>query len=209
MRISIIGPERAVSAAQGDFASLLDRARRSDAEAAALLVERYEAKVRLVARVLLGPALRPYLDSMDLVQSVHRSLMVGMRESKFAISTPEQLIALATTMVRRKVARQWRHMRRQQRLESGTTSTGNVPQLLNTLISGEADPARNAQSSDTMRHVWESLDESEQRILELRLDGCGTAEIAAAVGLNPIALRVRLTRLRKRLKDAGVVDDLV
>jgi RNA polymerase sigma-70 factor (ECF subfamily) len=201
--------ERPVSAAPADFAALLDRARCNDTEAMALLVQRYESKVRLVARVLLGPALRPYLDSMDLVQSVHRSLLLGVRESKFAVSTPEQLIALATTMVRRKVARQWRHMRRQQRLEAGTTSTGNVPEVLNTLTSGEADPAHNAQAGDTMRHIWENLDAVEQRILELRLDGYSTAEIASAVGLNPIALRVRLSRLRRRLKDAGVVEDFV
>jgi RNA polymerase sigma-70 factor (ECF subfamily) len=191
------------------FAALLARARRNDVSAVAELVERYEAKVRLVARVLLGPALRPYLDSMDLVQSVHRSLLVGMRESKFAISSPEQLIALATTMVRRKVARQWRHMRRQQRLEAGRPNSANVPELLSTLTSGEADPARSAQATDTLRRVWDSLDTLEQHILELRLDGHGTAEIAEAVGLNPIALRVRLSRLRKRLAAAGVLDELL
>jgi RNA polymerase sigma-70 factor (ECF subfamily) len=192
-----------------EFATLLARARRNDTSAVAELVERYEAKVRLVARVLLGPALRPYLDSMDLVQSVHRSLLVGMRESKFAISSPEHLIALATTMVRRKVARQWRHMRRQERLDAGPTTSANMPALLNTLASGEADPARSAQATDTLRRVWDGLDTLEQHILELRLDGHSTSEIAAAVGLNPIALRVRLSRLRKRLAAAGVLDDLL
>ena len=39
------------------------------------LVAAYEPEVRLVARVRLGTALRPYLDSVDLVQSVHRSVL--------------------------------------------------------------------------------------------------------------------------------------
>ena len=86
-----------------DFATLLKRAAAQDAAAQAQLCQHYEPKVRIVARVLLGPALRSHFDSMDLVQSVHRSLLVGLRHEKFDISTPEKLIALASTIVRRKV----------------------------------------------------------------------------------------------------------
>src|SRR5262245_59052533 len=95
------------------FATLLASAARGDQTAIAAQVERYEPKVRVVARVLLGRALRTYVDSVDLVQSVHRSLILGLRNQKFRFTTPEQLIALATTLVRRKVARQWRQAQRQ------------------------------------------------------------------------------------------------
>ena len=84
------------------FAVLFSRARQHDPEAVSELCRQYEPRVRLVARVLLGPALRPALDSMDLVQSVHRSLLIGIREEKFDVSTPENLIALALTLLRRK-----------------------------------------------------------------------------------------------------------
>jgi RNA polymerase sigma-70 factor (ECF subfamily) len=197
-----LSAEGAVSESSDDFAALLARARRSDADAQAELVRRYESKVRLVARVLLGTALRPYLDSLDLVQSVHRSLLLGMRESKFAVSSPDQLVALATTMVRRKVARQWRRMRRQQRAESC-----DAPTLLSSLSSHEADPARAAESNDVIRRLWDDLDGPERRMLGLRLDGYSTAEIASDLGLSPVALRVRMTRLRQRLRSAGVLDD--
>ena len=66
-----------------DFTDLLERARQGDDAALGELAQRYEPEVRMVARVLLGPALRPYLDSVDVVQSVHRSLMVGIRANKF------------------------------------------------------------------------------------------------------------------------------
>jgi DNA-directed RNA polymerase specialized sigma24 family protein len=122
------------------FAALLARAREGDSAAAAELVGRYESRVRLVARVLLGTALQPHLDSMDLVQSVHRSLLLGVRQGKFAVSTPEELVALATTMVRRKVARKWRHLRRQRRLESGPADVGPLPELLLSLHSTDPDP---------------------------------------------------------------------
>src|ERR1700677_2998952 len=100
-----------------DFGVLLASARAGDQAALVELARKYEPEVRIVAHVLLGPALRPHLDSVDLVQSVHRSLMLGLRNCKFDISSPEKLIALALTMVRRKVARHWRHLRKQQRPE--------------------------------------------------------------------------------------------
>src|SRR5439155_1823730 len=98
--------------------------------------------VRIVARVLIGPALRPYLDSMDLVQSVHKSLMVGLRLDEFDLSAPENLLALATTMVRRKVARQWRRHRRQKRGEGVGAEAGELADVLALLASPDPDPAR-------------------------------------------------------------------
>src|SRR5947207_15687229 len=97
-----------------DFALLVGRVRLGDAEALAELTRRYESEVRLAARVLLGRALRSHLDSVDLVQSVHHTLMLGLRQNKFELSSQQQLLGLAVTMVRRKVARYWRRLQRQQ-----------------------------------------------------------------------------------------------
>jgi RNA polymerase sigma-70 factor (ECF subfamily) len=188
-----------------DFTDLLARARAGDQAALTTLVQQYEAKVRLVARVRLGPALRPYLDSLDLVQSVHRSLLLGLRQDKYAIDTPEDLLALALTMVRRKVARQWRHLQRQRRLESGASAS--LADVLTSLRSPQPDPAQAAEFNDQVAHLCVSLNEAERRFLELRLEGYTPAEIAAELDLSAVALRVRLTRLRQRLRSAGVLDD--
>jgi RNA polymerase sigma-70 factor (ECF subfamily) len=200
-------PERPVADSSDDFAALLARARARDPAALAELARRYEARVRLVARVLLGAALQPHLDSMDLVQSVHRSLLLGVRQGKFAVSTPEELVALATTMVRRKVARKWRHLRRQRRLESGSADAGPLPELLLTLHSTDPDPARAAQFNDMVRRLCDGLDATKRRLVELRLDGHTTAEIATELGLSDVAVRVGLTRLRQQLRASGVLDD--
>jgi RNA polymerase sigma factor (sigma-70 family) len=189
------------------FAELLERGRQGDQAAMAQLVQQYEFKVRLVARYLLGPALRPYLDSMDLVQSVHRTLMIGLRQSKFAISSPENLITLALTLVRRKAARQWRHMKRQQRFDRGATETSDLSHILNSLCSPQADPARTVQVNDQLQRLCHSLDDTDRRLLELRLDGYSPSEIAQRVGVNTSALYVRLHRLRQRLEASGELHD--
>jgi RNA polymerase sigma factor (sigma-70 family) len=188
------------------FADLLEQARRGDQVALARLAREYEPKVRLVARVLLGPALRPYLDSLDLVQSVHHSLLAGLRRQQFDVSTPDQLLALAVTLVRRKVATHWRRLRRQQRLSHGAAAD-SLPDLLTGLSSPQPDPARQAQFRDQVRQLCDNLDETERRVLSLRLEGYSTAEIAGDLGISNIALRVRLTRLRQRLQAGGVLDD--
>jgi RNA polymerase sigma factor (sigma-70 family) len=196
-----------MTSASPTFALLISRARQRDQEAASELCRQYEPRLRVVARVLLGPTLRPVLDSMDLVQSVHRSLLIGIREEKFDISTPENLIALALTLLRRKVARHWRRVQRQQRLKSGGSSLDLLPTILAELTTREADPAEMAQYHDQVEHLCRQLDATERHVLALRLDGYTTGEIAQQLGLNHITLRVRLTRLRERLRTSGVLHD--
>ncbi len=186
------------------FAELLQRSQQGDPDAMAELAEKYEHKVRIVARRLLGQAMRPYLDSVDLVQSIHRSILMGLQEEKFDVSSPEKLIALTVTMVRRKVARQWRRLQRQQRFDHENERT--LPEALVVPTSPQSDPANVAQFNDQMRLLESELSEDEQKLLTMKLSGCSTAEMAEELGITGVALRVRLTRLKQRLDKAGLVD---
>ena len=190
------------------FAATLALARQGDQAATARLVEQYEPKVRVVARVLLGRALRPHLDSVDLVQSVHRSLMIALRTRDYDLSSPEQLVALAITMVRRKAARHWRRVQRQQRLSGVAGDSSNLPQMLASL-SDSRDPAEEAQFNDQLERLCENLHPAEQRMLEMRLQGYTSPEVARELGMHAVAVRVRWTRLRQRLQTNGIVADWI
>lgn len=173
------------------------------------LCSQYEQQVRVVARVLLGNQLRPHLDTTDIMQSVHRSLLVGIRDQKFDISSPDKLVALACTVVRRKVARKWRVHRRQIRLESNMNSNDDLLVTLGSLGNCEANPAQMAEYNDSVRKLCNSLSGIERTMLERRLEGYTTGEVAQELGIHPIAIRVRWTRLRQRLEAAGVYADWV
>jgi RNA polymerase sigma factor (sigma-70 family) len=188
------------------FADLLARARQGDRAALAELARQYEPEVRIMARVLLGPALRPFLDSLDLVQSVHRSLMVGLRNEKFELASPDRLVVLAVAMVRRKIGRLWRHHQRQKRLAGGGPDS-SLPDALNSLSTPDGDPARAVQVRDAIQHLCAHLDDGERQIMELRLQGHTTAEVARALGQDADVLRVRLSRLRQRLRSQGLLDE--
>lgn len=190
------------------FADLLARAANGDPTALDELARGYEDKIRIVARVLLGPSLRPYLDSVDLAQSVHKSILIGLRENKFSVEGPDQLVALALTVLRRKAAKQWRHLQRQRRLSGdGSSRRDNLSNLLSELSPATDDPAQAAQFRDQVEHLCTHLDDVERQILDLRLEGHTPAEIADRIGISRVALRVRLTRLRQRLHASGVASD--
>lgn len=189
------------------FHELLARARAGEASALAELVRQCEHEVRIVARVQLGPALRPHLDSIDLVQSVHKSLLLGLRDNRFEIVSPEKLIALALTIVRRKVARKWRQLRRQQQLSHGPSGATPLPDLLAELQSSEPDPARIAQIEETSRRACAALSHVERRLLELRLQGLSTAAAARELNEDSDVTRVRLSRLRRSLIELGLMSN--
>lgn len=183
------------------------RARAGDPTALAELSKTYESQVRMVARVLLGPALRPYFDSMDLVQSVHRSILIGLKHEKFQFDNSDNLVGLAVTIVRRKVARQWRHMQRQVRLDSTNKPGSNLSDSIILLTNPEEDPARVAEFSDRVQKICEHMSLPDRDLIERRLQGYSTVEVAQQLGVNPATLRVRLNRLRQRLRAEGLLEE--
>ena len=187
-----------------DFSRLMERAAAGDSQAQLDICQHYEQQVRIVARVLLGPLLRPHLDSVDIMQSVHHSLLMGIRDQRFDISSPDKLVALACTIVRRKVARKWRVHRRQTRVDD---SGSFILESLHTLARNQESPSQAAEYEDAIHTLYNSLNTIEKTMLERRLEGYTTEEVARQLGMNPVAIRVRWTRLRQRLHEANIVAD--
>jgi RNA polymerase sigma-70 factor (ECF subfamily) len=172
------------------LADLLRQATAGESAALAELLQRYERRVRLAARSLLRPPLQHLLDSFDLVQSVHRALLPGLRDGRYAFADEEQLVALAVTVLRHKV-------RRTARRAGHPAAAGRTPPA-------PADqPADVAAARDLLGRLLDTLDGDDRRIVEMRLAEHSTTEIAAALNCTPAVLRARLSRLRRRLRDAG------
>ncbi len=187
------------------FDALILAAKSGDKSALSRLVEEFEPEIRLIARRRLGKELRPFLDSVDLVQSVHRSLLVGLRGDRFDLSTPASLLALSATIIQRKVAKQWRKLQRQKRME--TEDPRSITEVLLSLQADVEDSTKQSQIRDAVERILSELDPVERKLIEMRLLGYTTAEVAQALELDSDVLRVRLSRLRKRLKDRGLLND--
>lgn len=170
-------------------------------------LRQFEPEIRRAARVRLSPLLRPHLDSVDLVQSLFITLLDGLRREKLDLSHPEKLVALSAEIIRRKVARVWRRMQNRARLNDRLNLPREVDPLAIPNSAEGDDPSETAQYRDEIRQVLAHLDPSEQRLIELRIEGCSTAEAARALDASPDVLRVKLSRLRKKLRDLGVMTD--
>lgn len=192
-----------------DFDLLLEAARSGDETAMQRLIQQYEPELRIVARNRLGPALRPHLDTIDLVQSVHRSLMIGLRGARFDISSPEKLIALAVTIVQRKAAKHWRHLKRQQRLSGGDETHDDLVDTMLSLRNEREDPTDDIATRELISQWLAKVDPIERKLIELRIEGYSTVEIAQTLDLDPDVLRVKLSRLRKRMRERGLMDELL
>ncbi len=176
------------------FTQLMDRATSGDIDAQMDICHQYERQVRIVARVLLGTALRPHLDSMDLMQSVHKSLLMGLRNKRFDISSPEKLVALACTIVRRKVARKWRRHRRQVMFDSHSTTHDTLEATLHTLAPGGTTPMEKAALVESIQSLCEGLSDVERVMVQRRMEGFTTGEVATELNIHPVAIRVRWLR---------------
>lgn len=206
--------------------TLLARGSSGDEGALATVLQQYETRLRSAAHALIGPALRTQIDSLDLVQSVHRALLPGLRDGKYGLTHPEQLLALALTVIRNKVVSKWRHMKPEHARRTPNVDASSAENdafaandSLHVRRSAKADPwsiagrpeddpSMAAQVNDSLRHVLKGLNPADRRLLKLRVQGYSTAEIAVQLQCDAHALRARLSRLRQRLREFGAADPL-
>ena len=185
------------------FAALLDRVRSGDETAIGALVMRYEHRLRLTTRLLLGPELRRHLDSVDITQSVHRILLIGFRRGKFDFQSPAQFVSFLNTVARRKIARHWRNLGRPGPMVDNRSNISPVHEPED----GLPDPAHEAEIRDTMDHVLDGLTGIDRKLIELRFQGYRTVDVARETGIDARVLRARLSRLRERLRRRGLLKE--
>lgn len=186
-----------------NFAELLAKVRMGDELAATQLVQQYERAVLRCVRSRLGHSMRVTLDSMDIMQSVHRSLLLGLRNDKFQFSSSQQLLALAVLMVQRKVAKKWRTMKRQE-ANRVALKTESENSLLNQIESGDPAVSRVASADEMLQIFLSRLNEMDQQLVRLKLAGNSSSETAQLLQSDPAFIRMRWSRLRRKLRDEGL-----
>lgn len=188
-----------------EFKDLLEQARQGDRDAVAELLRQYEPQLRVYARVHLGAALRRHADSLDLVQSAQKSMLIALWSNKYDFANPENLLALAKTILKRKLARLADRVRHQQPMPTDTQEAGPAHAARDEPLSREADPAHAAALQDTLELIRGQLTAAEQNMMFLVLQGCRQKEVAERLGYDPDAFRVYWSRLARRLRASGVL----
>ncbi len=66
-----------------------------------------------------------------------------------------------------------------------------------------------SERRDFLQQLFANLDPLETQLIEFRIQGRSTVEIAKRLELDPDVLRVKLSRLRKKLRQKGFQNDLL
>lgn len=194
--------EHESSQSDGDFAELLARVRLGDEAAAGQLVQRYERAVLRSVRSRLGKNMRGALDSMDIMQSVHRSLLVGLRNEKYQLSTPHQLIGLAVAMVQRKVARHWRKIKKMP-VNKLAANAAQQDTPVERLAGHDPTASLVVSAEELLQQFLSQLDELDQQLVRYKLAGHTSADTAKLLNRKPAFIRMRWVRLRRTLREYG------
>jgi RNA polymerase sigma-70 factor (ECF subfamily) len=188
--------------------SLLDLWRAGDQEAARQLFDRYVERLVAIARRRLSERLAGRVDAEDVVQSVFRTFFVRAREGRFAVNDPDDLVKLLARITVNKVLRQVEFHRAAKRDPHAETAQGDDAQArMLEVLDHEPTPETANLFLDQLEHFLAQLDEQERQILELRMQGYGTDEIASRLGTYDRKVRRVLERLRGLAEREGIGAD--
>lgn len=193
-----------------EFRELVRRATCGDEAAAEKLVVRYGSHIRRLIERIIDPVLRAKFAPSDIVQAMWASFFVGGLQSE-GVQTPEQLLALLTTIARHKLCdladryrSQMRDVRRERAFDLVAFPREDAPvDATSSSLFTRGGPSQAAIAGELWDSWTRDMNPQQRRILEMRLQGYSVIEIGQALGLNHRHLHRVLKHLLQRLEHAG------
>jgi RNA polymerase sigma-70 factor (ECF subfamily) len=183
---------------------LLELCRAGDGEAARQLYDCYVQRLLAVARRRLGTPLQSRVDPEDIVQSVFRTFFGRLKAGKFRLEEQDDLCKLLVRITVNKTLRQVAYQKAAKRdpgQEAGQEDPGR--ERLLELMAREPDPEEAAAFVDQLQAFLAAQPPQDRRVIELRLQGYGTDEIARQLGVADRTVR----RLLERIKGQALQED--
>lgn len=183
---------------------LIARLRTGDNEAAREIFDRYAARLLLLSRRRIGQRMNSRVDPEDVVQSVFRTFFTRMKNDEFEVSRTDDLFKLLVRITAHKTLRQIAHHRAAKRDPSQETpQSDDAYEMLLQAVDGEPTPETVVTFMDNLEHFLGQLPEEDRQIVELRLQGHSTEEIAQRLGTYDRKIRRVLERVRGIAEEAN------
>jgi RNA polymerase sigma-70 factor, ECF subfamily len=187
---------------------LIAESRRGDEAARGRLLELYRNYLRLVARSLIGAALRVKLDPSDLVQETF--LKAHRNFGQFGGATERELVAWLRRILVRSLANQVKHHRRQARDQTRQESLDHLLEqsdltLQFALAAHSPSPSEAASRREQAVLLADAVDrlpaDYREAFVLRTLEHVPFEEIAARMGRSTGAVRMLWTRAVKKLNE--------
>jgi len=189
-----------------DFHELVERCRMGDQDSSRQLFDIYVDRLVGLARRRISQRLAGRVDPEDVVQSVFRTFFVRLKAGQFRFEDQDDLCKLLMRITVHKALRQVARQQAARRDAERELGQGDEAQRhLVDLISREPTPDDVVAFLDHLEHFLSCLRPEERKILEMRLQGHGTEEIAASLGTYDRKVRRCLERIRGLAEQDGWV----
>src|SRR5262249_37515182 len=155
-----------------------------DPTAAQKVFDQYVDKMVAMARKRISQRLASRIDAEDVVQSVFRTFFHRTKEGQFEVHDPEDICKTLARITMHKVFREVAHHQAAKRDAARELGSGDDSQdLVVNLVSREPSPEDTTALIDQMEHFLGTLKPQEREILELRMQGFSTVDIAKRLGI--------------------------
>lgn len=184
-----------------DFTSntddLIQRLRSGNHDAAREVFDRYVERLLVLSKRRIGQRMNSRVDPEDVVQSVFRTFFTRMKDDQFEIAAEDDLFKLLVRITTHKTLRQIAHHRAAKRDPNQETPQGDdTHEMLMQAMDAEPTPETIVTFMDQLEHFLGQLPPQERQILELRMEGRSTDEIAERLGTYDRKIRRVLERIR-------------
>jgi RNA polymerase sigma factor (sigma-70 family) len=164
--------------------------------AAGELFDRYCEQLMRLARRRIGQRMASRVDPEDVIQSAFRTFFVHVRNDDFKFDAEDDLFKLLVRLTVNKALRQIAHHRAAKRDPHRETGQGtDSTDVLAGVMAHEPSPDIEVAVLDEFERFLEKFPPFERRVLELKLQGNSSTEIAAAVGSYDRKIRRVLDRI--------------
>ena len=188
---------------------IVQRFREGDSRAADELFSRYVDRLLRLAQSRLSAKLGRRVDAEDIVQSAYRSFFSRAREGQFVLAASGDLWRLLAAITLNKLKGQAEYHAAGKRALSAEQSARTVPDAPLAEWDGlarEPTPDAAVELIEQVEQLMSGLDPSQQRMLEMRLQGYQIEEIAAEVGRSERGVRRLLDKVKQRLVETRLVE---
>ncbi len=182
---------------------IVQRFRNGDSRAANEIFSRYVDRLVGIARGRLSAKLGRRVDPEDIVQSAYRSFFSHVRKGEYALASSGELWRLLVAITLNKLRGQVEFhtaAKRALSAEQSSQANPNLPAAELAAISREPTPDEAAELVEQINLLMVGLDESQRRMLEMRLQGYQIEEIATEVGRSERGVRRLLDKIKQQLQ---------
>jgi hypothetical protein len=176
----------------------------NDADAMAEFWDRKHDRITALLRARLSPKLRRRVDPDDLAQSAFGSFCVGLRERRINIEAGDNVWQLLAAIALHKLYRRVAFENAARRSLDREESLGGDPRFALARAKSsediEAGPAELLAAKDELEKILSHFLPAHRRMIELSLEGHGTADIGKETSYTDRTVRNVLAAFQKELK---------